>query len=138
MAVIKLNGGLATSMGLRLPKSLVQARDGRSFLEIIVGQTLALRRRHGVRLPLVLMDSDATQRETLAALAAHPDLAVDGLALDFLQDMLPKLDAADAAAGELARRAARSSGIRPDTALSTARCAAPACSTGCVSAASAT
>ncbi len=93
VALIKLNGGLATSMGLRCPKSLVQARDGRSFLEIIVGQALALRRRHGVRLPLVLMDSKATQAETLAALAGLPDLAVDGLALDFLQDMLPKLDA---------------------------------------------
>ncbi len=46
VAVIKLNGGLATSMGLQEPKSLVQARAGRSFLEIIVGQTLALRERH--------------------------------------------------------------------------------------------
>ena len=52
VAMIKLNGGLATTMGLQEPKSLVQARDGRSFLEIIVGQTLALRRRYGVRLPL--------------------------------------------------------------------------------------
>ncbi len=93
VALIKLNGGLATSMGLRRPKSLVQARDGRSFLEIIVGQTLALRHRYGVRLPLVLMDSGATQAETLVALAGHPDLPVDGLALDFLQDMLPKLEA---------------------------------------------
>src|SRR5438105_3693797 len=30
-AVIKLNGGLATTMGLQHPKSLVEARDGRSF-----------------------------------------------------------------------------------------------------------
>ena len=37
VAVIKLNGGLATSMGLRSPKSLLEARDGRSFLDIIVG-----------------------------------------------------------------------------------------------------
>ena len=51
LAVIRLNGGLATSMGLQEPKSLLEARDGRSFLQIIVGQTLALRRRHGVRLP---------------------------------------------------------------------------------------
>jgi hypothetical protein len=48
VAVIKLNGGLATSMGLRSPKSLVEARDGHSFLDIIVGQTLALRARYGV------------------------------------------------------------------------------------------
>ncbi len=93
VALIKLNGGLATSMGLRCPKSLVHARRDRSFLEIIVAQTLALRARHDVRLPLVLMDSEATQAQTLAALAAHPELAVEGLPLDFLQDMLPKLDA---------------------------------------------
>jgi UTP--glucose-1-phosphate uridylyltransferase len=92
-AVIKLNGGLATTMGLQRPKSLVEARDGRSFLDIIIGQTLALRREHGIRLPLVLMDSDATRAETLAALAAHPELETEGLALDFLQSMVPKLDA---------------------------------------------
>ncbi len=92
-AVIKLNGGLATTMGLQRPKSLVEARDGRSFLDIIIGQTLALRREHGIRLPLVLMDSDATRAETLAALAAHPELETDALALDFLQSMVPKLDA---------------------------------------------
>ena len=66
VVVIKLNGGLATSMGLQEPKSLVQAREGRSFLDIIVAQTLALRERFGVRLPLVLMNSDATRAATSA------------------------------------------------------------------------
>ena len=47
-ALIKLNGGLATTMGLKAPKSLLEARDGLSFLEIIIRQTLALRRRYGV------------------------------------------------------------------------------------------
>ncbi len=93
LAVIRLNGGLATSMGLTQPKSLLEARDGRSFLEIIAGQTLALRRRHGVRLPLILMDSEATCEPTLAALAAHPEIPTPGLPLDFLQSMVPKLDA---------------------------------------------
>ncbi len=92
VAVIKLNGGLATTMGLRSPKSLVEARDGRSFLDIIVRQTLALRRRHGVRLPLVLMDSQTTRPETLEALRAYPELDT-GLPLDFLQSMECKLDA---------------------------------------------
>jgi UTP--glucose-1-phosphate uridylyltransferase len=92
VVVIKLNGGLATTMGLRSPKSLVEARDGRSFLDIIIGQTLALRKRYGVRLPLILMDSQATRPETLRVLAAHPELDV-GLPLDFLQSMEPKLDA---------------------------------------------
>jgi UTP--glucose-1-phosphate uridylyltransferase len=92
LALVKLNGGLATTMGLRSPKSLLEAREGHSFLDIIVGQTLALRRRHGIQLPLVLMDSQATQKETLAALGRHSELDT-GLAPDFLQSMIPKLDA---------------------------------------------
>ncbi|MFZ0972040.1 MAG: UTP--glucose-1-phosphate uridylyltransferase [Solirubrobacteraceae bacterium] len=92
VAVIKLNGGLATSMGLRSPKSLIEARAGRSFLDIIIGNTLALRARYGVRLPLVLMNSQATRAETLAALDSHPDLDT-GLPVHFLQSMEPKLDA---------------------------------------------
>jgi UTP--glucose-1-phosphate uridylyltransferase len=93
LVVIKLNGGLATTMGLRSPKSLVQARDGRSFLDIIVGQTLALRKRHGVRLPLELMDSEATREETRKALERYHELTVEGLPLDFMQSMVPKLEA---------------------------------------------
>lgn len=92
VALIKLNGGLATSMGLQQPKSLIQARDGRTFLEIIVGQARALRARHGVALPLVLMDSDATREPTLRALAALREAADDGLEPDFMQSMIPKLD----------------------------------------------
>jgi UTP--glucose-1-phosphate uridylyltransferase len=93
VAVIKLNGGLATTMGLQQPKSLMEARDGRSFLEIIIGQTLALRRRYGVGLPLVLMDSEATREPTLSELAGHDELDHEGIAPDFLQSMIPKLDA---------------------------------------------
>jgi UTP--glucose-1-phosphate uridylyltransferase len=93
LAVIKLNGGLATSMGLQQPKSLLEARDGNNFLEIIIGQTLALRRRYGVRLPLILMNSEATREPTLAALRRFPELATPELPEDFLQSMVPKLDA---------------------------------------------
>jgi UTP--glucose-1-phosphate uridylyltransferase len=93
VALIKLNGGLATSMGLQQPKSLMEARDGHSFLDIIIGQTRHLRERHGAALPLVLMDSEATRAPTLAALAARGDGGGDGLDPDFLQSMIPKLDA---------------------------------------------
>jgi UTP--glucose-1-phosphate uridylyltransferase len=92
VAVVKLNGGLATTMGLRSPKSLIEARAGRSFLDIIIGNTLALRRRYGVRLPLVLMNSQATREDTTRALESHPDLDA-GLPVHFLQSMEPKLDA---------------------------------------------
>src|SRR5947209_10996784 len=90
-AMIKLNGGLATSMGLQQPKSLLEAREGRSFLDIIVGQTLSLRRRCDIDLPLVLMESEATREKTLEALTTHRELTADELPPDFLQSMIPKL-----------------------------------------------
>jgi UTP--glucose-1-phosphate uridylyltransferase len=93
--VIKLNGGLGTSMGVSGPKSALMVRDGLSFLDIIAQQVLALRRRHGVQTPLVLMDSFRTREESLEILGRHEGLAVDGLPLDFLQNMEPKLRADD-------------------------------------------
>jgi UTP--glucose-1-phosphate uridylyltransferase len=96
LVVIRLNGGLATTMGLQQPKSLVPAHDGLTFLDIIIGQTLALRRRFGIRLPLLLMNSQATHEATVAALAGHPELdagRVEGVPPYFMQSMIPKLDA---------------------------------------------
>ncbi len=90
-AIIKLNGGLGTSMGMDRAKSLLPVRDGRSFLDLIVAQVRHARATHGARLPLVLMDSFRTRDDSLAALAAHPDVAVDDLPLDFLQNQEPKL-----------------------------------------------
>lgn len=94
-AIIKLNGGLGTSMGLDRAKSLLEVRDGLNFLDIVVRQITAARKRHGVRLPLVLMNSFRTEAETLAHLERYPDLPVDGLALSFLQNQETKLRAAD-------------------------------------------
>ena len=76
--VLKLNGGLGTSMGMTRAKSLLEAKDGLSFLDIIDRQLAALRERHGVRLPLVLMNTEATR-------AATPGFE------DFLQSREPKL-----------------------------------------------
>lgn len=91
--VIKLNGGLGTSMGLEAAKSLLPVRDGATFLDLIARQVLATRETYGARLPLVLMNSFRTQEDSLAALAAYPELAVDGIPADFLQNREPKLDA---------------------------------------------
>lgn len=93
--VIKLNGGLGTSMGLTGPKSALPVRDGLTFLDIIARQVLALRSRFGVDLPLLLMNSFATRDESLQILAGYPDLATHGLPLDFLQNAEPKLLAED-------------------------------------------
>ncbi|ROS22924.1 UTP--glucose-1-phosphate uridylyltransferase [Cellulomonas sp. PhB150] len=93
--VVKLNGGLGTSMGMDRAKSLLRVRDDSSFLDVIAGQVLAARAATGARLPLVLMNSFRTRGDTIAALAGYPDLAVDGLPLDFVQNREPKLRADD-------------------------------------------
>ncbi|SHH56670.1 UTP--glucose-1-phosphate uridylyltransferase [Jatrophihabitans endophyticus] len=89
--MIRLNGGLGTSMGLDTAKTLLPVKPGTTFLDVIARQTLAFRRRHAVALPLVFMNSFRTQQPTLEALARYEDLAVDGLPIDFLQSREPKL-----------------------------------------------
>jgi UTP--glucose-1-phosphate uridylyltransferase len=93
-AVIKLNGGLGTSMGMTKPKSLLPVKDGLSFLDVIARQVLELRRRFDARVPLVLMDSFATREESLAALRRYDELAGD-TPLDFVQNKEPKLRVED-------------------------------------------
>ena len=93
--VIKLNGGLGTSMGMEQAKSLLPVRDGRTFLDLIVAQVQAARAAYGVKLPLMFMNSFRTRDDTLAALARYDNLVVDGLDLDFLQSQEPKLRADD-------------------------------------------
>jgi UTP--glucose-1-phosphate uridylyltransferase len=90
-AVIKLNGGLGTSMGMDRAKSLLCVRRGLSFLDIIARQVLHLRQAYDAKLPLVFMNSFRTSGDTMAALARYDDLAVDDLPLEFLQNREPKL-----------------------------------------------
>lgn len=92
-AIIKLNGGLGTSMGMHRAKSLLHVRDDRTFLDMIVGQVQAVRRDLGVSLPLLLMDSFRTRDDTEQVLSGYADLAVDGLPISFVQHQEPKLRA---------------------------------------------
>lgn len=92
--VIKLNGGLGTSMGMTRAKALLPVREGTTFLDFIARQVLWLRREHGCALPLVLMNSFRTRADSLEALAHHDGLDV-GLPLDFVQHKVPKVCADD-------------------------------------------
>ena len=94
-AVIKLNGGLGTSMGMDRAKSLLCVRRGLSFLDIIARQVLHLRGEYDAPLPLIFMNSFRTSGDTMAALARYEDLPTDGLPLEFLQNKEPKLLAKD-------------------------------------------
>jgi UTP--glucose-1-phosphate uridylyltransferase len=93
--IIKLNGGLGTSMGMEKAKSLLLVREGKSFLDIIVDQVRAARAAYRIQLPLLFMNSFRTNEDTLLALAPYDDLAVAGLDLGFLQNQEPKLRADD-------------------------------------------
>ncbi len=82
--LLKLNGGLGTSMGLEKAKSLLPIKDGLTFLDIIAKQAV----NSGI--PLVLMDSYSTSEDSLAALAKYKELQGD-IPLDFLQHKVPKI-----------------------------------------------
>jgi UTP--glucose-1-phosphate uridylyltransferase len=92
--VLKLNGGLGTSMGMTRAKALLEVKDGLTFLDVIARQVLDLRARTGARLPLVLMNSFATREDSLAALGRYPELEAD-VPADFVQNKVPKLRADD-------------------------------------------
>ncbi len=94
-AVIKLNGGLGTSMGMDRAKSLLEVRDGLCFLDVIARQVLALREEYDAPLPLIFMNSFRTSADTLEVLGRYDDLPVAGLPLEFLQNKEPKLRADD-------------------------------------------
>jgi UTP--glucose-1-phosphate uridylyltransferase len=89
-AVLKLNGGLGTSMGLSKAKSLIEVRNGMSFLDCAVLQVRAMRRRYDVQIPFVLMNSFSTDADALRLLQRYPDINV-GLPLRFLQHKFPKV-----------------------------------------------
>lgn len=94
-AIIKLNGGLGTSMGMEHAKSLLKVRDQYTFLDIIAGQVLETRATTGASLPVIFMNSFSTDADTLAALKAYPSLQVAGLPLTILQNQEPKLRLSD-------------------------------------------
>ncbi len=91
-AVLKLNGGIGTTMGLDGPKSLLQAHCGQTFLDIALRQIVALRERYGVVLPFILLNSNATAARTEAALGSH-NVPTDGVPPTVLQSVVPRLNA---------------------------------------------
>jgi UTP--glucose-1-phosphate uridylyltransferase len=90
-AVIKLNGGLGTSMGLAKAKSLLKVKEGLTFLDVTVRQALTYREKTGATLPLAFMNSFATHADTMEALKAYPDLQAKDIPLCFLQHKFPKV-----------------------------------------------
>ena len=90
--MIKLNGGLGTSMGLQKAKSLLEIKPGVTFLDVIVRQVRSLRERAGYPVSLLLMNSFSTSADTMAHLARY---AEEGFAdpdkVEMIQNRVPKL-----------------------------------------------
>lgn len=93
-AVLKLNGGLGTSMGLEKAKSLLVVKDGKTFLDLIAEQIKYTRTQHGSNVRFILMNSFSTSADTKAFLErSHPDLLKEP-DVELLQNSSCKVDAA--------------------------------------------
>lgn len=64
LAVLKLNGGLGTTMGMVGPKSAVKVKGNKNFIDLIVQQLEYLNNKYGSSVPLVLMNSFNTDKRT--------------------------------------------------------------------------
>ncbi|MCB1176498.1 MAG: UTP--glucose-1-phosphate uridylyltransferase [Leptospiraceae bacterium] len=89
LVVIKLNGGLGTSMGLSKAKSLLPIKGKESFLEIIAKQILYYRKELDVEIPLILMDSYNTQEDCQTKLKEIG--FTQEIPTSFLQNKVPRI-----------------------------------------------
>merc|ERR1712050_167290 len=64
LVVVKLNGGLGTSMGCKGPKSVIPLRNDQTFLDLTVQQIESLNKQYDADVPLVLMNSFNTDEDT--------------------------------------------------------------------------
>ena len=88
--VIKLNGGLGTSMGLNKTKSLLNVRDGMTFMDVIVNQIIHLRKTYSNEVKFLLMNSFSTSNETKEFLIKYPDLGKFEK-IELFQNRIPKI-----------------------------------------------
>lgn len=97
-AFLKLNGGLGTSMGLDCAKSLLPVRRHKArqmrFIDIILGQATTARQRLGVELPLTLMNSFRTSKDTMKVVKSDDQFRQDDIPLEIVQHVEPKIDLA--------------------------------------------
>ena len=89
LAVLKLNGGLGTTMGCTGPKSAIEVREGMSFLDLTVRQIECLNNHHSTRLSLLLMDSFNTEAETVKIVRKYKNRNVN--IVPFKQSRFPRI-----------------------------------------------
>ncbi|KAG4186343.1 hypothetical protein ERO13_A08G038600v2 [Gossypium hirsutum] len=93
LVVLKLNGGLGTTMGCTGPKSVIEVRNGFTFLDLIVQQIENLNKKYGCNVPLVLMNSFNTHDDTLKIVEKYANSNIQ--IHTFNQSQYPRLVAED-------------------------------------------
>ncbi|CAG8676724.1 15636_t:CDS:2, partial [Cetraspora pellucida] len=90
LAVLKLNGGLGTTMGCVGPKSVIEVRDGMTFLDLSVRQIEYLNRKYDVNVPFILMNSFNTDDDTMRIVQKYGSHKID--ILTFNQSRYPRIN----------------------------------------------
>ncbi|EJW03698.1 hypothetical protein EDEG_00186 [Edhazardia aedis USNM 41457] len=85
LAVLKLNGGLGTTMGCVGPKSSIHVRGGENFLDMSVKHIDGLNKKHNVNVPLILMNSFNTEKITNKLIRRYSGIRV------FSQSVYPRI-----------------------------------------------
>lgn len=90
LVVVKLNGGLGTSMGCKGPKSVISVRNDLTFLDLTMQQIQTLNKTYDVDVPLVLMNSFNTDDDTQKLLKKYANVKVD--VHSFCQSRYPRIN----------------------------------------------
>ena len=90
LAVLKLNGGLGTTMGCVGPKSVIEVRDGMTFLDLSVRQIEHLNSEYDVNVPFILMNSFNTDDDTARVIQKYANHNVQ--ILTFNQSRYPRVN----------------------------------------------
>lgn len=87
LAVLKLNGGLGTSMGCVGPKSAIEVKDTGNFLDLCVKQIDTLESTYNTEIPFILMNSFNTEKKTNRMLRRYKKIRT------FSQSVFPRISA---------------------------------------------
>jgi len=89
--VLKLNGGLGTSMGLDKAKSLLVVKGNNTFLDLTAKQVISMRKQFKLGVKFMLMNSFNTSTDTLNFMSKYSAIA-DDPNLELMQNKVPKVD----------------------------------------------
>ena len=89
LVVLKLNGGLGTTMGCTGPKSVIEVREEMTFLDLTVRQIEHLNTTYGANVPILLMNSFNTDEDTYKVIQKYQSHNVN--IITFNQSKFPRI-----------------------------------------------